>query len=76
MKFIDWTKLYATHKGLWVALDEDNETVVGTGATAEVALENARSKGFANAAIMFVPREVTAFAGHHDVSLHEPSARV
>lgn len=76
MKFIDWTKLYAKHNGLWVALDEDNETVVGTGATAEAALENAKSKGFANAAITFVPREVIAFAGHHDVPVHEASAWV
>lgn len=64
MKFIDWTRLYAKYKGLWVALGDDNETVVGSGTTPAQALEEAHAKGFAQATLTFVPPEVIAFAGH------------
>jgi hypothetical protein len=37
--------LYPKCKELWVALDKDNETVVGKGATAEQAFHEAQSKG-------------------------------
>jgi hypothetical protein len=63
MKLIDWTSLYEKYKGLWVALSEDdNETVVGSGATAKEALDQAQGKGFINAAITFVPTEMVTFA--------------
>ncbi len=76
MKFIDWTKVYETYKGLWVALDDDNETVVGKGTTAEQALAEAKTKGFAEAALTFIPDEVVAFAGQHEAPVHEAAARV
>ena len=76
MRFIDWTKLYEKYKGLWVALDGDNETVVGKGATAEQALEEAKSKGFAEAALTYIPQEVIAFAGQHEATVHEAAARI
>jgi hypothetical protein len=64
MKLIDWTTLYEKYKGLWVTLSEDdNETVVGSGATAKEALDQAHSNGFTNAAITFVPTEMITFAG-------------
>jgi len=73
MKLIDWTALYAKYKGLWVALDEDNETVVGSGKSADAALTEARTRGFANAAITYVPQEVITFAGHgmYEIPVHE-----
>jgi hypothetical protein len=76
MKFIDWTKLYLKYKGLWVALDKDNETVVGKGATAQQALDEARTNGFFHAAITFVPQEVVAFAGQDAAPIHEATAGV
>lgn len=63
MKYIDWTKVYAKYQGMWVALDKDNETVVGKGATAEPAVTEAKSKGFVEAAVTYIPQEVIAFAG-------------
>jgi Family of unknown function (DUF5678) len=73
MNMIDWTKLYETYKGLWVALSAaDNETVVGSGKTASEALEQARGKGFFDAAITYIPTELTTFAGTlHEVPVHE-----
>jgi hypothetical protein len=60
MKSIDWTKIYDRYKGLWVALADDNETVVGSGATAKEALGEARGNGFATAAITHVPEQAAA----------------
>jgi hypothetical protein len=60
MKLIDWTNLYEEYKGLWVALSDDNETVVGSGTTAKEALDQARAKGFAHAAITHVPKELVS----------------
>ena len=77
MRLIDWTAIYAKYKGLWVALDEDNETVVGSGRSAGQALGEARSKGFMNAAITYVPREAITFAGisMYEVSVYEAPER-
>jgi len=63
MKLTDWTAIYANYPGLWVALDDDRETVVGSGHSPEEALNEAQSKGFAHAAITYVPKEVVNFAG-------------
>ena len=72
MKHIDWTIIYANYKGLWVALDDDNETVVGSGQSPEQALREAHSKGFASAAITYVPEEAVTFAGStlHEAAIH------
>jgi hypothetical protein len=51
LKTIDWTKLYEKYKGRWVALSEDNETVVGSGPTAKEALDQTHRNGFTDAAI-------------------------
>jgi hypothetical protein len=65
MKPINWKAIYTNYKGLWVALDEDNETVVGSGQSPEQALDEAHIKGFSNAALTYVPEEVINFAGAH-----------
>lgn len=40
----DWTHLFRKYKGLWVALAEDEETVLGVGKTVREALEQAKKK--------------------------------
>lgn len=40
----DWTKIYKRYKGFWVALDNDEKTVLGSGKTAREALERAQKK--------------------------------
>jgi len=72
MKLTDWTNIYTNYKGLWVALSDDNETVVGSGQAPEQALDEAHAKGFANAAITYVPEEIVTFAGchQHDAAIH------
>ncbi|MEK7161733.1 MAG: DUF5678 domain-containing protein [Patescibacteria group bacterium] len=60
---IDWSKIYKKYKGLWVALKDDEQTVVASGKTAKAALETSRSKGFQNPILHRVPTEVLPYVG-------------
>ena len=76
MKLINWTKIYEKYKGLWVALSEDDETVVGSGVSPKEALDQAHRNGFSNAAITFVPEEMITFAGTvYEVPVYEAAER-
>ncbi len=41
---IDWTNIYKKYKGLWVALKDDERTVVSFGKTAKEAWTKAKKK--------------------------------
>jgi len=60
---IDWSKMYATYKGLWVALKDDHTTVVASGATPEEALKRALKKGVSDPFLTKVPEKLVSFAG-------------
>ena len=60
---IDWSKIYAKYKGLWVALEDDYTTVIASGITAEKTLELAEKKGVPNPFITRVPEKLRSFAG-------------
>ena len=42
---IDWTEIYTKYKGRWIALEDDEQTMVGSGNSAREALDQAREKG-------------------------------
>lgn len=60
---IDWTKIYKKYKGLWVALKDDEKTVVGSGKTAKKALEDAQKKGFKNPILTHMPERLVTYVG-------------
>ncbi|MBI2100228.1 MAG: hypothetical protein HYT48_02740 [Candidatus Vogelbacteria bacterium] len=60
---IDWTKIYKKYKGLWVALKDDEKTVVGSGKTAKEALRRAQSIGYDNPILTRVPGKLIAYIG-------------
>ena len=60
---IDWTKIYRKYKGLWVALLDDEKTVVGSGKTLGDALKKADKKGYKKPIVMRVPTEIIPYAG-------------
>ena len=60
---IDWTKIYKKYKGLWVALLDDEKTVVGSGDSLEKALDQAWKKGHKNPIIMRMPTEILPYVG-------------
>ncbi|OGE19672.1 hypothetical protein A3J19_02560 [Candidatus Daviesbacteria bacterium RIFCSPLOWO2_02_FULL_41_8] len=60
---IDWTEIYKKYKGLWVALKDDEVTVISSGKTAKNAWEQAIEKGFKKPILMNVPKKLTYFVG-------------
>jgi len=60
---IDWTEIFKQYKGQWVALKQDEKTVVANGKTAKAALETAKSKGYAKPILTKVPAELLSYVG-------------
>lgn len=60
---IDWTGIYAQDKGLWVALDGDETTVISSGKTLKEALQKAHDKGYAEPIMSRVPERLEAYVG-------------
>jgi hypothetical protein len=56
---IDWTPLFEKYKGLWVALKEDEQTVVGSGKTLQEALEEASKHGYDEPIVTRMPNALT-----------------
>ena len=52
----DWTKLYKKYKGLWVALSEDEKTVLGVGKTVQEAILSAKKKSDQTPFLTRVPK--------------------
>lgn len=61
---IDWTKIYKKYKGLWVALLDDEKTVVGSGKTAKEAWKKAVEGGYKKPILFHVPTEIIPYVGH------------
>lgn len=59
----DWSKIYEQYKGLWVALKDDEETVVGSGSTLKEAVEKAKEAGYPDPIVMRVPQKLMYFIG-------------
>lgn len=59
----DWTKLIKKYKGLWVALAEDEITVLGSGKTVNAALLAAKKKSHKIPFLMRVPDKIVSYIG-------------
>jgi len=60
---IDWTQIYKKYKGLWVALDEDEKTVIAYDKEAKKAFDKAREKGVEVPILFRVPNKVIPYIG-------------
>lgn len=60
---IDWTHIYKKYKGLWVALKDDEVTVISSGKTLDEAAQKAEKKGFKDPIFYSVPKKNTYFVG-------------
>jgi len=61
---IDWTKIYKKYKGLWVALKDDEVTVIASGKTAKETWEKAQKKGYKMPIMFRVPTEIIPYVGN------------
>ena len=60
---IDWSKIYRKYKGLWVALKDDEQTVVASGKTAEDAWQKAKKKNYPHPILTKMPPELITYVG-------------
>jgi len=60
---INWSKIYKKYKGLWVALESNETTVISSGKTAKQAWEAAKKKGFKEPILHRVPTKIIAYVG-------------
>lgn len=62
---IDWKHLTKTYAGLWVALADDEKTVIASGSTVQEVQEAASKSGHEHPFLTFVPEETITFVGTH-----------
>jgi hypothetical protein len=60
---IDWTEICEEYRGLWVALAEDEQTVLGSGETAREALEAALETGYEDPILTRMPETLEPYVG-------------
>ena len=59
----NWTKLIKKYKGLWVALAEDETTILGAGETVRIALDAAKKKSNKMPFLTHVPNKIVSYVG-------------
>lgn len=60
---INWTNLFKKYKSSWLALKDDETTVVGKGKTAKKAMENAITRGYTNPILVHMPARLVSYVG-------------
>ena len=60
---IDWTKEFVKYKGLWVALEDNQQNVIFAGKTVREAIKGAKEKGFDDPIVMRFPTEIISYVG-------------
>ena len=59
----DWTKIQKKYKGQWVALADDEQTVLGAGKTLKQAMSAAKKKTDQTPIFTRMPETLTAYVG-------------
>ena len=59
----DWTKLYKKYKGLWVALADDEMTVLSSGKTLKEAISKAKKNGYSDPIFTRMPESLVTYVG-------------
>jgi len=60
---IDWRKIYKKYRGLWVALKEDEKSVIAFGETAKEVFDKAKKEGYKEPILTKVPKELVTYVG-------------
>ncbi|MEX0616745.1 MAG: DUF5678 domain-containing protein [Candidatus Woykebacteria bacterium] len=63
---IDWTPLFEKYKGKWLALKEDEITVIGVGSTPKEAWDKAQKEGYASPILTNIPDKIVTYIGYGD----------
>lgn len=62
-KIVDFTKIFKKYRGLWVALKQDEQTVVTASKSAKKAYQEALNKGEKRPIMLKVPTQSTYYVG-------------
>ncbi len=60
---IDWSKIFERYKGLWVAFESDEETVIASGRTVKEVVDDAAKKGKKDPIVARIPAELVDYVG-------------
>ena len=60
---IDWTQIYKKYKGLWVALKNDQKTVIAADEMVKGVMDKANKKGFKEPILFRVPTKIIPYVG-------------
>lgn len=60
---IDWTKIYKKYKGQWIALKNDEKTIIASGKKVKEVMKISKEKGFDLPILFLVPIESSAYIG-------------
>ena len=60
---INWMKIMKKYAGLWVAMKQDEETVITSAKNARKAFQDAKEKGYARPILVRIPKEVVNYVG-------------
>lgn len=63
MQAIDWSGIYKKYKGKWVALAQDEQTVLASGKTAKEAWDKARKSGYEKPILTKMPLDLITYVG-------------
>lgn len=60
---IDWSGIFKKYKGQWVALKDDEKTVIAASSVAAKALEMANKKGYKKPILAKMPKRLIPYVG-------------
>lgn len=60
---IDWTRTYKKYRGLWVALLDDEKTVIASGKTVNAVMAASIKRGYKQPILMRLPTEIIPYVG-------------
>lgn len=66
---MNWEHIHKQYKGQWIALADDETTVISSGQTAKEALDAAREEGHDDPILTRVPSELVHVVGRLEVRL-------
>ena len=62
-KFLDWTHMFKKYGGLWVALKDDQKTVIVSAKSNKTVLLKAKQKGYNHPITMKIPDKLIGYVG-------------
>ncbi|MEX2007590.1 MAG: DUF5678 domain-containing protein [Candidatus Levyibacteriota bacterium] len=63
MTAINWNTIYKKYKGLWVALAQDEKTVLAVAKTAKEAFDKAKKAGYGDPILTKMPQKLISYIG-------------